>query len=359
MQITNQKKFLFIDRDGTLIQEPADEQVDSLNKLDFMPGVFSALTRLQKAGFTLVMISNQDGLGTPAFPMEDFQLAHDYMLKVFASQHIVFDDILICPHLPDAHCLCRKPNIGLLEPYLLRQSILLKDSYVIGDRDSDIQLANRLNVTGLQIGTHTYPDWQSISRTILDKPRIAHVERQTQETRIQVEVNLDSPGKLDIQSGIGFFDHMLAQLCKHAGISATIKCQGDVHIDDHHSVEDIGIALGTAFRDALGDKRGIERFAYLLPMDETQTQIALDLSGRAYCQCKVNFTTSHLGQLATEMIPHFFFSFAQSLQATLHIQVSGHNNHHMAESMFKGVGRTLATAMSRQGDELPSTKGVL
>ncbi len=355
----NQEKYLFIDRDGTLIVEPEDKQIDSIEKLQFMPGVFTSLQRLQQCGYKLIMVSNQDGLGTKSFPESDFQLPHDLMVKIFKSQGITFDDILICPHVEEDNCDCRKPKIGLLTDYLLMQNIDKKNSYVIGDRESDMELAARLECTGLRIADNSENNWQSIVDRVLNNCRIASLHRKTKETDIAVSVNLDRNTAIKINTGQKFFDHMLEQVVKHAGISANIQVNGDWLVDDHHSIEDTGIALGSAIKEALGDKRGISRFGFLLPMDESSAEISLDLSGRRYCQFNAKFNREFVGGIASEMVKHFFSSFADGLNATLHVTVKGENTHHMVEAAFKSLGRVLKQAIMRDGDAMPSTKGLL
>ncbi len=354
-----QKKYLFIDRDGTLIAEPEDQQVDHIDKLDFLPGVFEALSQLSQAGYELVMVSNQDGLGTDAFPTEQFETVHQWMLKIFRSQGIEFSAIHICPHLPDAGCECRKPKIGLLMDYVISQRIDHAHSYVIGDRDSDLQLAANLKIPGIKIASCETPNWAQVLHQILNQPRCARVHRQTAETAVTVFLDLDKPGSIHVETGIAFFNHMLEQLVKHAGISADIHVSGDLAVDDHHSVEDTAIALGEAMRQALGDKRGIARYGFVLPMDEAQASVSLDLSGRAFCQWRCPLSREFVGEMATEMVPHFFRSFVASLQATLHMEISGENTHHMVEIAFKALGRVLAQAIKKEHNAIPSTKGVL
>lgn len=352
-----QKKYLFIDRDGTLIAEPSDEQVDHIEKLNFLNGVFTALSRLQQAGYELVMVSNQDGLGTPQFPQITFEIPHKVMLKVFQSQGIQFLDVRVCPHFADQECECRKPKIGLLLDYVTAQSIDKAQSYVIGDRDTDLKLAKNLGINGIQI-SDSMP-WERIADEILNKPRSATVKRKTNETNIELFVNLDQSGAIHVATGIHFFNHMLEQIIKHANISATINVQGDIAVDDHHSVEDTAIALGEAIRQALGDKRGIGRYGFVLPMDESQATVSLDLSGRAFCQWECEIDREKVGDMATEMVPHFFKSLADSLQATLHIRITGNNTHHKIEAAFKAVGRVLRQAIQRENNDIPSTKGML
>ena len=354
-----QYKYLFIDRDGTLIYEPEDQQIDSIDKLAFLPGVFEGLLKLQRAGYKLIMVSNQDGLGTASFPQSDFDAPHDLMMKLFESQGILFEEILICPHFPEDSCDCRKPKVGLLMAYLRRQCIDLQHSYVVGDRETDVALAKNIGIKSIQCGIKPFEDWSAIASFILDKPRIAEVERVTAETNIRVHVNLDEPGHRMISTGIGFYDHMLDQVAKHAGMSVEIVCNGDLEIDDHHTVEDVAIAFGSAIREALGDKLGIERYGFVLPMDESLAQAALDLSGRFTCIFNAKLVREKVGELSTELVPHFFHSFSEGLKANLNISITGENEHHMVESGFKVLGRALGQAIRQTSYEMPSTKGVL
>lgn len=357
------RRVLFIDRDGTLIREPEDKQIDSLTKLALMPHVIPALLELGQAGFRLVMISNQDGLGTESFPREDFEAPHNAMLELFTSQGVLFDDIHICPHFDEDRCECRKPRLGLVKDYLRDRTVDLERSHVIGDRDSDMELARRMGVGAVQITSPEFPDWRAIAQALIRAPRRASVRRQTRETTIDIAVDLDGPGSAEaagtIATGIGFFDHMLEQLAKHSGIAMTIAVQGDLHIDEHHTVEDTALALGQALRQALGDKIGIARYGFVLPMDEAQARVAIDLSARPYLVFEGAFGRETVGGLPTELVPHFFRSLADSLGATLHVHVTGDNAHHMIEGIFKAVARSLGQAVARTGDGLPSTKGTL
>ena len=346
------RKILFVDRDGTLIKEPPiDFQVDRLDKLELLNNVIPALLKLTEFGFELVMITNQDGLGTESFPQTDFDLPHNAMMRIFESQGIQFTNTLICPHLPDAGCLCRKPHLGLVRPYLTDETVDLENSYVIGDRDSDMQLAENMGISGIKIGLGDSEElqWNDIVAQLISKPRIATVKRTTKETSIEATVNLDGSGKYEVNTGIGFFDHMIEQLSKHGGFDLTLKVQGDLHIDEHHTVEDVGLTLGATIAKALGDKRGIGRYGFLLPMDETQAQVSLDLSGRPYFVFKGEFPKPMIGELSSEMVIHFFRSFAESLGATLHMHVTGENAHHMAEALFKSLARSLRNAIAKTG----------
>jgi imidazoleglycerol-phosphate dehydratase / histidinol-phosphatase len=350
---------LFIDRDGTLIEEPPDEQVDALDKVRFMPGVFAALAALQRHGYRLVMVTNQDGLGSEAFPQAAFDGPQDFLLEAFRSQGIHFDAVFVCPHRPVDDCTCRKPRTGLLTDYLAATAIDRASSAVIGDRVTDLELAANLGVRGYRVLLHGDAEhtWGSITRELL--ARRAQLRRATRETQVSVTVNLDAEEPVSIASGIGFFDHMLAQLARHGGFALELGCQGDLHIDEHHTVEDCALTLGEALRLALGDKRGIARYGFLLPMDESTAQVTLDLSGRTFAQFNGHFSRDRVGGLPTELVPHFFRSLAEGLKAALHIEVRGENTHHMIEACFKGVGRALRQALRREGEALPSTKGVL
>ena len=352
---------LFIDRDGTLIEEPADNQVDALHKIRLVAGVMPALLELQSSGFRFVMVSNQDGLGTASFPEEQFQECHDHVLALFASQGISFDQIYICPHLPDDGCECRKPRAGLLTRYLAETDIDLATSAVIGDRETDLELADRIGVRGFLVGADGKREtsWAGIVDALCNAERQAQVARHTNETQISASVNLDTQDPVTISTGIGFYDHMLEQIAKHGGFSLQLSCDGDLDVDEHHTVEDTAICLGSALRKALGNKRGIDRYGFVVPMDESEARVSLDLSGRGRFVFTGEFPRESVGELATEMVEHFFRTLSDSLGAALHIEVQGKNAHHMVEACFKSVGRTLRQAIRRDGTELPSTKGAL
>lgn len=352
------RKILFIDRDGTLIAEPDDFQIDSLDKFRLEPEVIPALRELRDAGYRFVMVSNQDGLGTASFPEADFWPPQNLLLDILRSQGIEFDDILICPHTPGDNCECRKPRLGLLLDYLRDPSWERARSYVIGDRETDVALAGNMGISALRYDRAGL-SWPAIASAILSAPRQARVVRRTKETSITVELNLDEPGRADIHTGIGFFDHMLEQIGKNAGVSLAVRCEGDLHIDEHHTVEDVALALGQAFRQALGDKWGVGRYGFVLPMDEALAQVALDLSGRAYFVFEGEFGRETVGGLPTELVPHFFRSFADACAATLNMKITGDNAHHMVEGLFKGLGRALRQAVRIESGDMPSTKGVL
>ena len=354
----SQRKILFIDRDGCLIEEPADEQVDSFAKFRLMPGVIPALLRLKSAGFRFIMVSNQDGLGTDSFPQDQFEGPHNLLLQILSSQGIEFDAIHIDPSLPQDHSPNRKPGVGMLLDYLRDPGLDRTHSAVIGDRESDLQLAANMGLKGYRIGADGL-DWPTIASSLLDTPRTGQVERRTNETGIRVAVNLDAPKPIKIHTGIGFFDHMLEQIAAHGGFSLALDCQGDLHVDEHHTVEDCALALGSALDQALSDRVGVGRYGFVLPMDESLAKVTVDLSGRPAFVLHGEFPRESVGGLHTEMVSHFFASLAQTLRCALHIDLSGENTHHMVEACFKGVGRALRPALATGNSGMPSTKGVL
>jgi imidazoleglycerol-phosphate dehydratase / histidinol-phosphatase len=355
------RRILFLDRDGTLNEETADEQIDSLEKIRLVPQVIPALLELKRAGFTFVMVTNQDGLGTPSFPRDAFDRAHRFILELLASQGIEFEAIFICPHFKRENCECRKPRLGMVREFIDANLIDRAHSYMIGDRDTDLEFANNLGIEGIRVRTSGRADetWPAIAQRILGAARGAHVQRTTNETDVVIDLDLSREGPSRVSTGLGFFDHMLEQIARHGGFALTLTCKGDLHIDEHHTIEDCALALGSALRQALGDKRGIARYGFLLAMDEAEAQVALDISGRPYFVWEGHFNRERVGDLPTELVPHFFRSLAETLGAALHLSVRGENTHHMVESCFKGVGRSLRQAIRLEGNELPSTKGVL
>ena len=360
---TAPRPILFVDRDGTLIEEPDDFQIDRYEKLRFVEGVIPAMLRLRDAGYEFVIVTNQDGLGSEHYPQQQFDGPHDLMMQVFASQGVVFRDVLIDRSWPDDNAPTRKPGIGLALPYLQDRGIDWSRSAMVGDRDSDIAFAQNLGIRGFRLRNARFDggdwDWAGIAHALVDRPRIAQVRRDTRETRIRVKVDLDRPDEPRISTGLGFFDHMLEQIGKHGGFALELECQGDLHIDEHHTVEDSALALGQALREALGDKRGIGRYGFTLPMDESLATAALDFSGRPYLVFSGRFARERVGDLPTELVPHFFRSLCESAGLNLNLSVEGDNDHHKVEACFKATARALRQAVRREGSELPSTKGTL
>lgn len=353
---------LFVDRDGTLIEEPADFQIDAYGKLRFVPGVIPAMLRLRDAGYAFVMVTNQDGLGTDAFPRAAFDGPHDLMMQVFASQGITFRDVLIDTSLPADASPTRKPQLGLVMPYVRDRSIDWSRSAMVGDRQTDVEFARNLGIRAFQLTTPQFggdSDWAGIAHALVDAPRIARVTRVTRETRITVEIDLDRLAGAVVHTGLGFFDHMLEQLGKHGGFALSLRCDGDLHIDEHHTIEDTAIALGQALKQALGDKRGIGRYGFTLPMDESLATAALDFSGRPYLVFSGSFSRATVGDMPTELVPHFFRSLCEGAGLNLHLTVAGDNDHHKIEAAFKATARALRQAIARHGMDLPTTKGML
>ena len=355
------KKAIFIDRDGTIIREPQDEQIDSLEKLEFVPRAISSLAALSKLGMELVMVSNQDGLGTASFPESDFYPAHNKMLATLAGEGVTFDDILIDRSFPEDNSPCRKPGTGMLGKYM-DGSYDLAGSYVIGDRESDAGLARNLGAKCFLISAeNSAEDWHRAVAAIRLGERVAEIQRKTSETDIKLRLDLDGQGESSIDTGLKFFDHMLDQLVHHGGLSLTLSCKGDLEVDEHHSIEDIGIALGEALGKALGDKVGIERYGFALPMDESEALVLLDFGGRSELVWDVVFTREYVGDVPTEMFKHFFKSLSDAARCNLRIKASGENNHHIAEAVFKAFARCIRQAARRDpfSSELPSSKGKL
>ena len=351
------KRVLFIDRDGTIIREPEDEQIDAFEKLQFVPGVFSALSFLrQHTDFEFVMVSNQDGLGTEAFPEPTFWPVHNFILETLKGEGVTFDEILIDRHFPEDNAPTRKPQTGLVEKYMQNPEYDIAGSYVIGDRDTDRQFAQNIGCKYLQVS-----EWPKIAEIIFAGERTAEVKRTTKETDIYVKVNLDGTGRCDISTGLGFFDHMLEQIGRHGMIDLTIHTKGDLHVDEHHTIEDTALALGECIDRALGSKRGIERYGYSLPMDDCLCSVALDFGGRPWLVWNAEFYREKIGEMPTEMFLHFFKSLSDAARMNLNIRAEGQNEHHKIEGIFKALARALKMAVRRDifHYELPSTKGML
>ena len=356
------KRILFIDRDGTLVEEPHDEQVDALEKIRFTRGMFSNLALLrQKTDFLFVMVSNQDGLGTPSFPENTFWPAHNFILQALEGEGITFDDILIDRHFPEDNAPTRKPQTGLVEKYMNRPDLYdIAGSYVIGDRETDAQFAHNIGCKSLILGRDGMT-WDKIAELVFAGERTAHVKRTTKETDIEVSLNLDGAGHCDISTGLGFFDHMLEQIGKHGGMDLSIHCKGDLNVDEHHTIEDTALALGECLLQALGSKRGIERYGYSLPMDDCMCHVCLDFGGRPWLVWQAEFHREHVGDMPTEMFLHFFKSLSDAARMNLFIKAEGQNEHHKIEGIFKALARSLKMAVKRDiyHYELPSTKGTL
>ncbi|MDQ7995331.1 MAG: bifunctional histidinol-phosphatase/imidazoleglycerol-phosphate dehydratase HisB [Luteibacter sp.] len=352
------RKILFVDRDGCLIEEPADQQIDSYEKLALLPGVIAALQRCVAAGYELVMVTNQDGLGTDAFPQASFDGPHALLLRILASQGITFREQLIDRSFAHENLDTRKPGVGLARHWLADDGWIRAQSAMVGDRETDLAFAANMGVRGLRVGPEGM-SWAELAHALLDAPRTAEVVRKTKETSIRVSVDLDRVADPEIHTGLGFFDHMLEQIGKHGGFALQLRCDGDTHIDEHHTIEDSALALGQALKQALGDKRGIGRYGFALPMDESAARAELDLSGRPYFVFEGEFPRERVGDVPTELVPHFFRSLCETLGANLHLTVHGDNAHHMVEGCFKVVARTLRQAIRREGADLPSTKGSL
>lgn len=370
------KKVLFIDRDGTLIIEPPDEQIDSLEKLEFYPGIITWLGRIaRETDYVLVMVTNQDGLGTEMFPEETFWPAHNKMMKTLEQEGITFAQVHIDKSFPHENKPTRKPGIGMLSEYS-NGDYDLTNSFTIGDRITDVMLAKNLGTQAIFINNGsltnaivenklesvcslTTSDWKTIYEFLIDQNRTARVQRTTKETDIFVEINLAGKGKSDIKTGIGFFDHMLDQVARHGMLDLTIHVKGDLHIDEHHTIEDTALALGEAVLKALGDKRGIERYGFCLPMDDCLAQVAIDFGGRPWLVWDAAFTREKIGEMPTEMFMHFFKSFSDTAKCNLNIKAEGTNEHHKIEAIFKAFAKAIKMAVKKEGNELPSTKGTI
>jgi imidazoleglycerol-phosphate dehydratase/histidinol-phosphatase len=362
------KKVLFIDRDGTLVIEPpVDYQLDSFEKLEFYPGVFQWLSRIAKElDYELVMVTNQDGLGTASFPEETFWPVQNMIIRAFKNEGVQFSEILIDRSLPHENLPTRKPGTAMLTHYV-KGNYNLAESFVIGDRLTDVQLAKNLGCKAIYMGTDACddavfntPNWADIYQLLKSEPRKAKVVRKTSETNIEIELNLDGSGKSEISTGLGFFDHMLEQISRHGNMELTIKVAGDLHIDEHHTIEDVAIALGEAFLKALASKKGIERYGFLLPMDDCLAQVAIDFGGRPWLVWDAKFGREKIGEMPTEMFMHFFKSFSDNAKCNLNIKAEGENEHHKIEAIFKAFAKAIRMAVSKTGNfSIPSTKGSL
>ena len=355
------ERLLFIDRDGTIIEEPEDEQIDSFAKLKFTRGVFGSMAFIrQHLDFKFVMVSNQDGLGTDSFPEDTFWPVHNFILQTLESEGVTFDDIKIDRHFPEDNSPMRKPGTGMLTEYMDTEKYDLANSYVIGDRETDAQLAENLGCKALILGRDGMT-WEKITEILFAGERKAQVRRTTKETDIDIRLNIDGTGKCDISTGLGFFDHMLEQIGKHGMMDLYIHTRGDLHVDEHHTIEDTALALGECLLKALGDKRGIERYGYCLPMDDCLCQVALDFGGRPWLVWDADFHREKIGEMRTEMFLHFFKSLSDAAKMNLNIKAEGQNEHHKIEGIFKALARALKMAVKRDIHhfELPSTKGML
>ena len=353
------RKALFIDRDGTLIKEPQDEQIDSFSKLEFVEGVIGALhTIVTRSDYELVMVTNQDGLGTDSFPEETFWPVHNFVMRTLEGEGIKFDEVLIDRSFPEENLPTRKPGTAMLSHYMAGDYDMA-ESYVIGDRDSDMQLASNLGCRGLKLGAGM--SWPKIAAIVTAGQRTAAIRRTTHETDVQVKLNLDGSGNADISTGIGFFDHMLEQIARHGGMDLEIHVAGDLNVDEHHTIEDTAIVLGQCLAKALGDKRGIARYGFCLPMDDCLCSVALDFGGREWTVWDAEFKREKIGDMPTEMFLHFFKSLASNAKMNLNVKAEGENEHHKIEGIFKAFARAVAAAVRRDINHmnLPSSKGVL
>lgn len=361
------KKALFIDRDGTLVIEPpVDYQLDSLEKLEFYPGVFQNLSKIAKElSFELVMVTNQDGLGTESFPENTFWPAHNKIIQAFENEGVKFSAVHIDQSFPEENAPTRKPRTGMLVDYI-NGDYDLEQSFVIGDRESDVELAKNLGAQSIFIGKDnakaklSTTSWGEIYKFLKGQPRKVELERNTNETKIKLSLNLDGSGKADISTGLNFFDHMLEQIARHGSLDLDLQVNGDLEVDEHHTIEDVALTLGAAFRKALGDKKGIERYGFLLPMDDCLAQVAIDFGGRPWLVWEAEFKREKIGDMPTEMFMHFFKSFTDEARCNLNIKAEGNNEHHKIESIFKGLAKAIKMAKNKTGgSEIPSTKGVL
>lgn len=361
------KKVLFIDRDGTIVTEPEDEQVDSIEKFRFMPGAITGLAKIAgETDYEMVIVTNQDGLGTPSFPEDAFWPSHNKMLQILGDEGVKFAEVFIDRSFLEDNAPTRKPGTSMLVKYLAT-GVDLENSYVIGDRLTDVELAKNLGCKAIFFSkkessdaVFSTTDWNAIYKYLKSKPRRAVIDRKTKETDIRIDLNIDGEGNGSINTGIGFFDHMLEQIARHGGFDLTIDARGDTGVDAHHLVEDLGICLGEAFFTALGSKKGIERYSFVLPMDDCLAQVAVDLGGRSWLVWEAEFQSRMTGDIPAEMFFHFFKSFSDNAKCNLNIKAEGNNDHHKIEAIFKAFARTLKAAVKKtESPGLPSTKGKL
>lgn len=355
----NRKLALFIDRDGTIIREPEDEQIDSFEKLEFMPGAISALRQIsQKTDFELILVSNQDGLGTPSFPENTFWPVHNFIIKTLQGEGITFKAQHIDRSFPEDNLPTRKPGTAMLTEYM-QGDYDMENCYVIGDRETDRKLADNLGAKALILCPEL--GWDKIQQVVIGGTRTAHIHRTTKETDIDISLNLDGTGTADISTGLGFFDHMLEQIARHGMIDLRIQVKGDLHVDEHHTIEDTALVLGQCLDQALADKRGLQRYGFSLPMDDCECHTSLDLGGRPWLVWSAEFTREKIGEMPTEMFFHFFKSLSDTARMNLNIAANGQNEHHKIEGIFKSFARALRMALNRDTDhfKLPSSKGVL
>jgi len=353
------KKICFVDRDGTLLLEPPiTQQINSLSEMVFLPNVISSLKRLTENGWELVMVTNQDGLGTVSNSYENYNLINQKLIEILVSEGVHFLSIFEDDSFADSPSKNRKPATGMVDQFLKENKIDYQNSFLVGDRESDIEFSRNIGVRGFLLGNW---NWKELTKEIIDQPRKSELSRTTSETDIKIKLNLDGSGLTNIKTGLNFFDHMLEQLGKHASFDLDIQCVGDLHIDEHHTIEDTALLLGEAFNNAIGDKRGIERYAHekIIVMDESKCEIAIDISGRPYLVFDANFQREYVGDFPTELVEHFFFSFTQKSNITMNIKLTGKNQHHLIEVAFKGLARTLKEAIKKSSSSIPSTKGSL
>ena len=353
------KKICFIDRDGTILIEPENtEQINGLEQLKFLPNVISSLKKLSENGWFFVMVTNQDGLGTLENPLQNYELINQKLLEILSSEGIEFLEIFSDDSYAKAPSNNRKPNTGMVDEFLRKNSINYEKSFMVGDRKSDIDFAKNIGIKGFLLGKI---NWKEIADEVINSPRKITLKRVTKETNIAISLNLDGTGQTNISTGLNFFDHMLEQIGKHANFDLDISCKGDLQVDEHHTVEDVALLFGEALKKALDDKRGITRFSSekIIIMDESKSEIALDLAGRPFLVFSANFTREYVGDFPTELLQHFFNSFTQKSDTTLHMEITGENNHHMIEVAFKSFGKILGEAVKKNSNSIPSTKGVL